>query len=177
MLLSFDGVGLLIVTALLGSSVAAATTLPLPSVEATIGDPFRQCEAVSAALPPSLKELRGLGPVVSQSISSDVAEYCDAQKYSCRRVKIQMPGLNADLLEISGERVLSPLEIEISSSRWRLMSGVYVGQKLNDFLAFYGVKAPPNEGEFKVCGEVACLAVQHRKHRVARLQLDCQSVI
>jgi len=173
MIRSVNFVRLKIAAGLIGSAVGAVAAEP-PSVKAKVGDPFLQCNAISNALPRSLKMLRSLGPVISQRTSSDVAEYCDSSKHKCRRIQIRMPGLGADLIENSSEHVLAPLEIEISSSKWRLMKGVQVGQTVGDLAAFYGVEAPPNDGEFKICGEVACLEVHHRKQRVEKLRLDCQ---
>jgi hypothetical protein len=161
---------------LLGSALDAIAG-ELPSARAKVGDPFQQCEAISNALPRSLNRLRSLAPVISQRISNDVSEYCDKSKYKCRRVQIKMPGLKADLLEVTSKQVLSPLVIEISSNKWRLMKGVHVGQRVEELAAFYGIEAPDNVGAFNVCGEVACLKIQHSEQRVTTLRLDCQVAI
>jgi hypothetical protein len=163
-------------TLLLGSALGAVAS-EMPSAKAKTGDPFQQCEEVSNALPRSLNLLRSMAPVISQRISNDVTEYCDTSKHKCRRVQVNMPGLKADLLEVTSKRVLSPLSIEITSKKWRLMKGVHVGQRVEELAAFYGTDVPDNLGAFKVCGEVACLEIQHVEQRITKLRLDCQVAI
>lgn len=149
----------------------------LPVLDATRGEPREQCAAVDKALPRSLAALRRQAPVLSQRISDQAGEYCDMEKYRCRVVDIKMPGLEAYLLEVLDQRVLSTLAIEISAPRWRLMKGVRVGEPVTALAARYGATVPPALPEFKICGQRGCLEVGQRNGRVTRLRIDCQADI
>lgn len=149
----------------------------LPTVEASKEDPFLQCIAIAKALPRSLKELRKRGSVLSEKTSLKAQEYCDTEKYKCRLAELKMPGLEIYLLDVMSERTLSPLVVRISSAKWRLMKGIYVGQKLKELERYYGVEAPPNAGAFQICGEATCLEVRHRADLIVEIEIDCQASI
>lgn len=170
-------VQMLAVTFLAGVSAFVHGNEQLPTVEASKEDPFLQCEVIATALPRSLNELRKLGPVLSEKMSYQAQEYCDTEKYKCRLVELKMPGLEIYLLDVTSERTLSPLVVRVSSAKWRLMKGIYIGQELKELEFHYGVKAPPNAGTFQICGEATCLEVKHRAGLIVEIEIDCQASI
>lgn len=153
---------------------AAMAAPALPTVRATLGDPFAQCAAVEQALPKSVDGLPRLGSLTAMKRSGYVAEYCGREPASCRRAQASWPGLTLDVLEVRGQPTLSLLSADLTTRRWRLLQGVQVGQPVSTVLSLYGVQAPDNRGEFNICGEAVCLMVAHREGQLTRLHLDCQ---
>lgn len=146
----------------------------MPTVRATVGDPFALCAAAEQAMPKSIDGLPRLGALKSIQPMQDVAEYCGQDAASCRRVQATWQGLKLDVLEVGARPTLSLLSADLTSRRWRLLQGLRVGQPVAVVLGRYGVQAPENHGEFSLCGEAVCLTVAHRAGQVTRLHLDCQ---
>lgn len=131
---------------LAASAVAVAGDPPHAQVTAT--DPVAQCVALTQSLPKTLPALRILAPVLSESVSPEASDYCHEESNDCELRTVHMPGLTLGLLVRRKSQEAAPLAARVSSANWNLLGEVRVGQSVQHLEKLYGVKAPPNSGQF-----------------------------
>lgn len=147
------------------------------SIASVTEDPFYICSELQKSIPNSISKIRRLGKVLSEKSAPD-SDYCESSSGQvCTVNLITMNGLELHLLTRNRTQETAVLIATVSSSKWKLLGDIHVGQKTESIENKFGVKIPPNISPVEILGDCTPLFVWHESGIVTRLKIDCQACI
>jgi hypothetical protein len=147
------------------------------TIASVIEDPFYVCSELQKNLPNSISKIRKLGKVLNERSAPD-SNYCENfSGQVCTVDHIHLKGLELHLLTRNRTQETTVLIATVSSSKWKLLGDIHVGQKIESIENKFGVKISPNISPVEIVGDCTPLFVWHESGIVTRLRIDCQACI
>jgi hypothetical protein len=163
---------LMTATILIPLNVYGGEVFPLSTARS---DPSQLCNQVSDNLPRQIEMLRKIGDLIHETATATDEFDCNERLGGCKRHALVFRGLELDILAAPSFDTLWIMGATVSSSNWKFLGDIRVGQSLTAFEKHFGVTIPRDVSPIKLMGECTPMTIWHREGRVAKFTLDCQA--